>query len=269
MAADAEIAASLTPADTTEATTPAAVEPSSDLPKWCTRRSLERYNELTNLALAQMLMGGGLYIDYGCGHGVALNELAAASPRAELVGVNWHQLEPDLAFFHHVFANIPQHASVHAAYGGQALATTDIYGPASYCDNPLEALIYEASTLGPCGTSVVYSEGERFHPASWRNIERFFLDATGQHVDFTEDPNNGTGDTPTALYRRRKGPVKGDELPWQNCVRVTVHGQASGRPLDSLFAEARQQVGAPRRERLIWQTLDGLAQIHSVRYAIS
>lgn len=235
-------------------------------PRWNHWRGLSQYNSLTNLHIPSQMARGGTWIDVGCGSGRAMWELAAQShgiPGLLLVGVNLHPYQVP-APIQHLLADIPSDPVVHERHRGQAKLVTDVYGAVSYGETPLETLIYEASLLGPEGTAVVFTEGERFgSPGAWKKIERFFNETSGQKVKF-EDAEPENYRHPLDNFDSR--PNHAWYKPWSKCLRITITGQGSAKSLSQMTALARERIGPPRQGEILFRTGDGKGEIRRVDY---
>lgn len=178
-------------------------------PDWPDQRPLHRYNELIKAnrrmepSIQNLLGRGGIWFDLGGGKGAAITDLKMRNVERALAGIHWYP-EADAFGVHpgkkrstyeisrippkifNFYAEIPNNLFTWGIYMKRVTLGTDIYGPVSYCENPLDCLIYEAGLLRD-SKSVLFAitEVSRFGAVNtWGNIERFFNNYSGQHVEF-------------------------------------------------------------------------------------
>lgn len=220
-------------------------------PQWPNGRSLARYNQLIGTDIAAELAEGGVWIDVGCGRGIALAELEAMQlANVSLVGINVHRV-PMPRGVKQIFAHLPKDHSVSWLYHGQVRLVTDLYGAVSYSSNPLEALVYESSLLRyGDGRAFIITELERFgSPTTWHKIRSFYHEYLGQEIQFQ----------PIRIFADAN-------QKWETALRIVISGASHCDDLRVAFSAARTQIGKPKRGETLWQSPDGRAQIRAVDY---
>ena len=219
-------------------------------PNWKDTRPLDLYNRSTGLDIRDEMSAGGRWIDIGAGQGNAISALAG-TPEVELTAVNAHRsyVVPGVE---NVYAVVPNDHSVLARYGGKTRLVTDVWAAASYADDALQTLVYEALLLGPKGKLVVVTRLERFgSPETRGRIEDFFREHLGQQIRF--DPLERT---PKEISAHGDG---------QN-VRVVVTGAPASTDLGAAFAAARSAIGTPRKVKPLLVVDNGNATIWALEY---
>lgn len=221
--------------------------------KWPQERTLARYAELVGFDIRHHLSSGGIWIDVGCGKGVALSELLGHS-QIELVGVTPVQIETDPSI-RQINSLIPSDKELLQTYLGKARMTSDIFGALSYCEDPLEALIYESLLLRRDGVAVFATRPERFGQNSdvRCRIETFFAQETGRIIEFgeIETISDATG-KPVGVLQVR--------------LHSSSHSSAPTRTLESLLESSRSIVGVPKKVRPAWTSEDQKVQIWEVDF---
>ncbi len=219
------------------------------IPSWPQERTLSRYAEFTAIDFNNDLSHGEIWIDIGCRTGKALSETHKFY-KAKLIGVNAHKIRVRSGI-KAIFASIPDDIIVYKQYRKKANIVTDVHGAVSYCENPLEALIYEACLLKPDAKAVIVTlEGRMGNPATWKRIERFFKLIMQQKIEFKRF---------RSYTNHTKSPIR--------TLRITITGHCRARwGLKNLFMQARQYVGEMRKKKIIAQPLDKTFQIWQAVY---
>ena len=221
------------------------------LPTWPNERDLARYAELTELDFAQELSTGKTWIDIGCRTGKALSQ-AAKQYRIIPIGVNAHDIAV-CSGIDSIFAAVPDDDILYDNYKGSADLGTDIYGAVSYCDNPLNALIYEACLLKPNAKLVIVTLEDRMVASSidvFTKIQHFFTVTMKQSISFQ---------CFISYSDNSKSIVKN--------VRIIITGKPDmALSLHELFVVAENTIGKMARDKVIYQSLDQTAQIWQTRY---
>jgi hypothetical protein len=150
-----------------------------------------------------------------------------------------------------ILAHIPEDMSVYMQYQKKADLITDIHGAVSYCENPLNALIYEACLLKPEVRAVIITLEERFGSViTWKRIQQFFEKIMKQSIDFERF---------TTYSDNTKMPIK--------TLRIIIKGMyQSALDLNGLFAEAQKYIGLMKKVKVIAEPNDKSFQIWKVKY---
>jgi len=251
-------------------------EPDMITPVWPSRK-YKRYKQLIQYNIKKVLQSGDIWIDVGCGDALAAQKVAK-DKTLEVAGVNLHRYPqyeavpetlshpfkhlPNIWMFH---AKLPEDLILYSCYLKRAKFVTDVYSAVSYCRDPLAVLIYEAALLKPKAKAVVVTEVERFgevkraRSSSWKRIQKFFHQYSGQKVEC--EPFWNFADA---------------NQRWERTLRVVIEGEGryermgSRRdPFATAMKLAGQVVGSPhRRDDLepLFETADKLARIWRVDY---
>lgn len=222
------------------------------IPSWPKERDLARYVEFTNINFDTDLAANEIWIDIGCRTGKALDE-ARHKYHAKLIGINAHKIEV-LPGSQSIYTVIPNDISVYTAYRNKAKLVTDIHGAVSYCENPLEALIYEACLLKENAKAVIVTMEKRMytpHQNILEQITRFFNEVMKKKIIF--EPFTSYSDN-------TKTPIK--------TIRITITNDApvNNLSLEELFAQAQKTIGKMGKNQIIAQATDGSAKIWQVIY---
>jgi len=222
----------------------------NEAPKWKDARPLDLYSKRAGFDIKNEMSAGGRWIDIGAGQGNAISSLAGM-PGVELTAVNAHRsyVVPGIE---NVYAVVPNDREILARYGGKVRLVTDVWAAASYTDDALQALIYEALLLGPGGKLVIVTSLERFGSPGTRGlIETFFREHLGQQLRF--DPLERT---PKEIEAH--GDVKN--------VRVVVTGAPASTDLDASVDAAHRAVGTPRKVKPLLVIDNSNATIWALEY---
>lgn len=221
------------------------------VPQWPAERDLSRYQEYTQINFAEILSAGKTWIDIGCRSGKALSQ-ALELYQAKAIGVNAHKIsvKPGIQA---VYAAIPEDTIVYQQYDSKVDLLTDIYGAVSYCDNPLDALIYEASLLKPGATAVIVLLEKRIcGQVIWQRIQSFFQAFLKQGIQFQRF---------RSYSDNTRRPIR--------TLRITITGyNQAEQSLTELFSLAQQFVGQMKKTQIIWQAPDKSDQQWQVKYVL-
>jgi hypothetical protein len=221
------------------------------LPAWPKERDLQRYQEFTKIDFMKALSLGQTWIDIGCRTGKALSEFPQHY-KLKLIGINAHkiQVRPGI---HSLIASIPEDISILEKYRKKAHLVTDVHGAVSYCENPLQALIYEACLLAPNSKAAIITLEDRMgspNTTIWKQIQRFFHSTMGQEINFQRF---------TSYTDNTKSPLK--------TLRITITGECcSPLSLQDLFLEAHRFMGQMKKKKVIAESTDQSAQVWRVLY---
>jgi hypothetical protein len=231
--------------------TPLRTSLNTPLPTWPKERDLCRYQEFTKIDFIKDLSPGQTWIDIGCRTGKALSEFPPHY-NLNLVGINAHkiQVRPGIQS---LIASIPKDTSVLKKYKKKAHLVTDVHGAVSYCENPLEALIYEACLLAPRSKAAIITLEDRMGSPNvtiWKQIQHFFQSIMGQEITFKRF---------TSYTDNTKSPIK--------TLRITITGECcSSLNLHDLFLAARHSIGQMKKKKVIAESIDKSAQVWRVLY---
>jgi hypothetical protein len=223
-------------------------------PLWPKERDLSRYNVLAGFDIQKQLESGGLWIEVGIGK--------SAKPMRPLIGVPGVNLKAIAPHSRSLPKNIaltvgyvPDHLGFLAENRGRAKLVSDIFGAVSYCDDPVQALIYEALLLSSDGIYVGFTELYRLGDIeSWDRITEFFGNRLHQEISFQTVFELGDASGLFSTY-----------------LRIRITGKTSRRAsLKKILHEARCVVGVPQREdKPLWVSSDRSAKIWRMRYVPS
>jgi SAM-dependent methyltransferase len=220
-----------------------------NIPSWPKERDLATYSKYTKIDFTQDLSSKKTWIDVGCRTGKALSQTRQWYD-AKLIGINAHEIKVQPGI-QPILACIPEDIRVYTRYQQKADLLTDIHGAISYCENPLEALIYEACLLKPKAKAVIVTLAARLgSPVTWKRVKEFFSSVLKQSIEFKRF---------TTYSDNTKTPIK--------TVRITIQGMSQSElDLPSLFAEARKYVGQMKKVKVIAEPDDKSFQIWKVKY---
>lgn len=131
---------------------------------WPSRRPLARYEEMTDLPIADVLSSGDTWIDIGPGSNAhALGEMVGKG--VFLMGITPHKMEIPLGV--NMSAGfVPNNREFLDSHLVNSKLVTDIYAAFSYADDPIEVLVYETLLLKEGGLFRAVSEPERLGDAA-------------------------------------------------------------------------------------------------------
>ena len=156
-----------------------------DQPSWPSRRSIDRYSELTAIDIKSFLNPGDCFIDIGPGSDA--RALSGMLDRGiKLIGVTAHKMESPEGI-EMIPAHLPKDiARVDHMYG-KARLVTDVYGAFSYGDNPLDILILESLLLAPDGKLACISETKRVgSKEDQKRMSKFAKECLGVELIFEQ-----------------------------------------------------------------------------------
>jgi hypothetical protein len=222
-------------------------------PDWPAQRDILRYEHLVGFSIRTKLKDGGTWIEIGPGtHAVALRPLESVS-NIDLVVLSSDKVDLSGTNIRLEYGRIPDAVEFLQRYRGAADVVTDIFSSVTYLDDPAEALLCLSYLPNAKGRVGVFTELDKFGSVeTWRCLESFFLQETGQVVTF--EP-----------FR-----IKGDAEPiWVDCLRVTVERRSRREvaELDELKGRLHECLGLPTVGRTIWKTKDGKATISEINYS--
>lgn len=221
--------------------------------KWPQERDASRYSELAGFDFRRHLENGGVWMDIGCGKGIALSDFITQR-NLQLVGVTpvLIEMDPRISQIHSL---LPSDRAILAEYRGKLRMASDIYGALSYCEDPLEALIYEALLLAPNGVAAIATRLERFGSSTEtrKNIQELFRTQLGCDLEFfeIETISDATGKAVGVLQIR---------------IIATPESGARDTDIEDLLKTFQANVGRPNRTRPAWISEDGKARIWQVDY---
>lgn len=221
-------------------------------PPWPKRRDLARYNTLVGFDIKDFLRGGGLWIDIGVGRGAKPMRPLIGRPRVRLKAISPYDrsLPPEISL---TIGRVPEHAGFLSENRGRTRLVTDIFGAVSYCDDPIQAVIYGALLLGPGGRLVAFTELHRLGDIeAWDRMTKFFNRRLRQQIGFQ------------TVY------LRGDAWKgFSTYLRVQVQGRSrSTQTLRTILREARIAIGRHRRGIPLWVSSDRSAKIWKSDYRI-
>lgn len=219
------------------------------IPSWPQERDLSCYEKFTSLDFNKSLSHGDMWIDVGCRTGKALSQIPKIY-NAKLIGINAHRIRVRTGILP-IFASIPDDLSVYRKYRKKAKLVTDIHGAVSYCEDPLDALIYEACLLEKNAKAAIVTLEQRFGgPATWKKIVDFFKFFMNQKIEFKRF---------RSYTNHTKNPIK--------TLRITITCHSHSKlVLKDLLVEVRNFVGEMKKKKVIAQPEDGSFQIWQVIY---
>src|SRR5208283_794003 len=226
------------------------LDPSRSEPRWPIHRDVERYNHLLGIDPITIFEEGGLWIEIGPG--------ADARPMLPLIGQEdttlaaigpHHRSLP--AAIHFTQGTVPEDQGFLAAYRGKARLVTDVYAAVSYCQDPIQAMIYGSLLLADGGLFLAFTELCRFGDLpTWERITEFFRAQLGQSIGF---------ETMSVLGDASKA--------YSTCLRVRVQGRSTQTAsLARIFEEAAGFIGTPVKTGTLWVAEDQSASISRVDY---
>jgi hypothetical protein len=149
---------------------------------------------------------------------------------------------------------VPDHSGFLVENRGRAKLVTDIFGAVSYCEDPVQALIYEALLLRSDGIYVAFTELHRVGDLeTWDRLTEFFANRLHQKISFQ------------TVY------VFGDASgQFSTYLRICISGKTSRRAsLKEIFREARLAIGTPQRDETpLWVSSDRSAKIWRMDYLL-
>jgi hypothetical protein len=220
-------------------------------PQWPKERNLARYDALAGFKIQKYLSRGGLWIDIGVGKGARPMRPLLRKPGVKLKAISPHHrsLPAGISL---TIGQVPEHTGFLAENRGRARLVTDVFGALSYCDDPVQSLIYGALLLRTNGVFVAFTELRRLgNLETWDRITQFFHRRLNQDISFQ------------TVF------VLGDSSGlYSTYLRVCIQGKATPeRSLSNLFKQARHAIGAPRRTHPLWESSDKSAKIWRVDYS--
>jgi hypothetical protein len=219
-------------------------------PPWPKERNLARYNALVGFKIQNYLRDGGLWIDVGVGQDARPMRPLIGRPGVTLKAISPHFRKLPAAISL-TTGTIPEHTGFLAENRGRAQLVTDVFGAVSYCDDPLQALIYGALLLRPGGTLVAFTELRRVGDLdTWDRITEFFNSRMQQTITFETVFAWGDSSKHFSTY-----------------LRISIQG-APRRTLSfpRLLQASRRMLGKPRRGKLLWVASDRSAKIWRANY---
>jgi hypothetical protein len=221
-------------------------------PQWPKERDLARYNELAGFDIRKLLGAGGLWIEVGIGK--------SARPMRPLIGQSGVELKAIAPHYRALpkgisltLGCVPDDQGFLVENRGRARLVTDIFGAVSYCDDPIQALIYGALLLRAGGVFVAFTELRRIGDLeTWDRITQFFHDRLHQEIGFQTVYMLGDASRQFSTY-----------------LRIRIDGQSPGRAaLASLLKDAQRKIGTPQRDQALWTSSDESAKIFRTRYLL-
>lgn len=217
---------------------------------WPKERDLGRYNVLVGFKIQEYLSGGGLWIDIGVGKGARPMRPLIGQPGVMLkaISLHWRALPKGISL---TTGRVPENVGFLAGNRGCARLVTDIFGAVSYCDDPIQALIYGALLLRAKGVFVVFTELRRLGDLeTWDRTTEFFHNRMHQDITFQ------------TVF------VLGDSSgQFSTCLRIRIEGKSTSRSaVSNIFKDARCTIGMPRRGKPLWISSDKSAKIWSTHY---
>lgn len=222
-------------------------------PHWPKDRGDARYDELAGFNIRSFLCTGGLWIDVGPGTDASPMKqvLSNRAIKVKAIGPHHRNLPTAVAFTR---GSVPSHLQFLRSNRERAKLVTDIYGAVSYCEDPIQSLIYEALLLTDGGVLVAFTELHRFGDLGvWDRITNFMRCNLRQTVSFQTKSDFGD-----------------DSQTFSTCLRIRVDGRAFTRyRLRILFENARREIGVPKHGAGLWVSSDGKAVIQRVDYVLT
>jgi hypothetical protein len=219
-------------------------------PLWPRERDLDRYNQLAGFDIRKHLDTGGLWIEVGIGKSGRSMRPLIGQPGVELKAIapHYRALPKDISL---TLGCVPDDHGFLAENRGRARLVTDMFGGVSYCEDPLQGLIYGALLLGNGGVFVTFTMLHRMGDLeSWDRIAQFFHDRLNQQISFQ------------AVYM-----LSDASGQFSTYLRIRVEGKAKAKAtLSSLFKAAQRTIGVPRRNQSLWTSPDGSAKIFRTDY---
>ncbi len=219
------------------------------IPTWPQERDLATYAKYTTIDFPNELTDGMTWIDIGCRSGLALSE-SRTFCKATLIGVNAHKIAV-LPGIISVYSELPGKLEIYDRFQSNVDLLTDIYGAFTYDNEPLKALIYEASLLKPRGKAVIISlQAKLGNKVNLQAIQNFFATILGQTITFKRF---------RSYTNHLKRPL--------NSLRITITGQSRSKlRLNELYKLAQEQVGTPQKERILYSPSDQSCEIWKIVY---
>jgi len=221
-------------------------------PQWPKERDLARYDELAGFDIRKLLGDGGLWIEVGIGKSARPMRPLIGQPGVELKAIapHYRALPKGISL---TLGCVPDDHGFLVENRARARLVTDIFGAVSYCEDPVQALIYGALLLGAGGVFVAFTELRRIGDLeTWDRITQFFHDRLHQQIAFQ------------TVY------VLGDaSRQFSTYLRIRIEGKAAGRAASAtLFKDAQRKIGAPHRDQALWTSSDESAKIFRTRYLL-
>jgi hypothetical protein len=221
-------------------------------PRWPKERDLDRYNELAGFDIRKRLDAGGLWIEVGIGKSARPMRPLIGRPGVKLKAIAPHDrvLPKGISL---TTGCVPDDHGFLAENRGHARLVTDMFGAVSYCEDPIQALIYGALLLGAEGVFVAFTELRRIGDLeTWDRITQFFHNRLHQQVSFQTMFVLGDASGQFSTY-----------------LRIRIEGKAAGRAtLATLFKDAQRKIGMPQRDQALWTSSDQSARIWSTHYVL-
>ncbi len=221
------------------------------IPSWPKERDLKTYGQYTRINFNENFTAK-IWMDIGCRTGKALSQ-SRKFFQAKLIGVNAHKI-PVRNGIQAILAEIPKDLTIYKSFRQKIDLVTDIYAAVSYAEDPLDAMIYEASLLKTDGKCVIVTlQGRIKGPAAWKRIKTFLDQQMNISVSLKSF---------ITYSDKRRSPIK--------TLRITLNKQKKANPsLQNLFAQARIYVGEMTKDKILWEATDKSAKIWMVKYKIS
>ncbi len=205
---------------------------------------------LLGIDLAKIMEKGGLWIEIGPGADALpmLPFIGRKGTMLAAIGPHYRSLPAGILFSE---GTIPEDTKFFRAHRAKARLVTDVYAAVSYCQDPIQAVIYGSLLLGEEGQFLAFTELYRFGDLpTWERITEFFRVKLKQSISF--ETMSVLGDASKAF---------------STCLRVRVRGRSPGSAsLRQLFNEAARYIGIPVKSRTLWEAEDRSASISRVDY---
>lgn len=224
--------------------------PKNREPQWPRERVLDRYNALAGFEIQHHLRDGGLWIEIGVGKGALPMRPLIGKPGVTLKAIAPHQraLPAGISL---TSGCVPDHVDFLSENRGRARLVTDIFGSVSYCEDPVQALIYGALLLSRDGVFVAVTMLHRLDDLdTLHRISSFFHHRLHQAITFQTMfvLSDASGEFSTYL-------------------RIRIEGGAKRRAaLPTILKDARRAIGRPRQDVPLWISKDKSARIWRVCY---
>ena len=193
---------------------------------------------------------GGVWIDVGVGKDALPMRPLIGRPGIKLKGLSPHhrKLPKGITL---IIGQVPEDTDLLPENRGRSRLVTDIFGAVSYCDDPVQSLIYEALLLNEGGIFIAFTELYRLGDIdTWDRITAFFHERLRQSISFQ------------TVYSW------GDSLKrYSTYLRIRVEGKSKTKAaLPNIFKRARLAIGMPQRREPLWTSPDRKAKIWRMRY---